>query len=36
MLRFILRTVVAATLSFAVKQYLESEAESPQRDRVSR
>ena len=34
MIRFILRTVVATALSFAVKQYLEGEFNSPRTKRV--
>ena len=34
MLRFILRTVVATALSFAVKQYLEGEFSQPRAKRI--
>lgn len=36
MIRFILRTVVATALSFAVKQYLEGEANGTNKKRLSR
>jgi hypothetical protein len=35
MFRFIIRTIVAAALSFAVKQYLEGEVNKAERKRVA-
>jgi hypothetical protein len=36
MFRFLIRTILAAALSFAVKQYLEAEVEDNNKKRVTR
>ncbi len=36
MFRFLIRTILAAALSFAVKQYLEAEVEDNNKKRITR